>query len=61
MSAERDDNHQVLNIYREQTETYHNARRAVLEDLDVDEDEVSEGEVVKRLAAAYTGYEVDDQ
>jgi len=51
MSTQED--HKVVNLYREQITAYHNAREAVKQEVG---DDVSEGEVVKELACAYTGH-----
>ncbi|APX97570.1 hypothetical protein [Natronorubrum daqingense] len=52
MSQARE-NHKVVNLYREQTIAYQNAREAVKRELGSD---VSEGEIIKELARAYTGH-----
>jgi hypothetical protein len=46
-------NHKVLNLYGQQIEAFENAREAAKRELD----DPTEGEIVRELASAYTGWE----
>ena len=45
--------HKALNLYDAQVQVYENAKEAVKNELG---DDVTEGEIVRELARAYTGY-----
>lgn len=45
--------HKAINLYDEQITAYENARNAVVQSTD---ESITEGEVVKELAKAYTGW-----
>lgn len=47
------DNHKSVNLYDEQITAYKNARNAVIADTG---EKLTEGEIVKELAQAYTGW-----
>lgn len=48
-----DPNHKVLNLYGRQITAYQNAREAAKQDLD----DPTEGEIIRELSRAYTGYD----
>jgi hypothetical protein len=47
------EHHKAVNLYDEQITVYENARNAVLESTD---ESMTEGEIIRELAEAYTGW-----